>query len=148
MYIIIYYIYFRVHPALWNDRLSRMKFMGLNTVQVYVPWNFHEENEGEFNFKDWRDLPLFIKIAQDNDLLVMLRAGPYMCGEWEFGGFPAWLLNIQPTIKIRTYEEGYISKVTNWWNVLLPKMKPLLEENGGPIIGISPKSFSICLSTF
>jgi len=126
--------YSRVPSAYWLDRLARLRAMGFNAIQTYVPWNFHEENEGQFNWAGDHDLPKFIKAAQASDLLVLLRAGPYMCGEWEFGGLPAWLLGKQPPVTIRTNESGYISSVNKYWKELLPKMKPLLYENGGPIV--------------
>jgi len=126
--------YSRVPSVYWADRLARLRAMGFNAIQTYVPWNFHEENEGDFNFEGDHDLPKFIQEAQAADLLVLLRAGPYMCGEWEFGGFPAWLLAKKPPITIRTFESGYISLVDKYWSVLLSTVKPLLYENGGPII--------------
>ena len=65
--------------------------MGLNAIQTYVPCNWHEPVRGEFNWEGDRDLGQFLATAQKVGLLVVLRAGPYMCGEWEFGGLPAWL---------------------------------------------------------
>merc|ERR1712130_833301 len=37
--------YFRVHPQYWRTRLRQYKAAGLNTVDVYVPWNLHEPLE-------------------------------------------------------------------------------------------------------
>ena len=54
--------------------------------------------------------------------------------EWEFGGFPGYLLNIEPEIKIRTFESGYIGAVDSWWSTLLPQLRPLLYSQGGPIV--------------
>ena len=76
----------------WRDRLLRLQALGLNTLTTYVPWNFHEEVEGNFTFDDNRDLGAFLDLANELGLVVLLRAGPYMCGEWDLGGFPAWLL--------------------------------------------------------
>ena len=131
--------YARSPPALWKDRLLRLKAMGLNTVQTYVPWNFHESSPGQFDFTSPdRDLGAFIDLAQGLDLLVMVRLGPYICGEWEFGGFPAWLLNHgQPhnPVTLRTYEPGYISLVERYWAQLLPKvLKSRLYSSGGAVI--------------
>eukprot|EP01129_Flabellula_baltica_P011043 TRINITY_DN4755_c0_g1_i1.p1 TRINITY_DN4755_c0_g1~~TRINITY_DN4755_c0_g1_i1.p1 ORF type:complete len:628 (+),score=123.08 TRINITY_DN4755_c0_g1_i1:1051-2934(+) len=125
--------YHRIRPVYWRDRLERVKALGLNAVQVYVPWNFHEGDHGKFVFKGDRDLFSFFEIAQSLDLVVLLRPGPYICGEWDFGGLPSWLLAV-PGIKLRTYDYQYISYVDNWWNILLPKIKPYLYSNGGPIV--------------
>ena len=126
--------YSRIHPDLWADRLSRVRALGLNSITTYVPWNFHEEQPGVFDFhSDWRNLTRFIELAQRAGLLVLLRPGPYMCGEWDFGGLPAWLL-ANGTTRLRTFAEPYISRVGRFWSVLLPLVEPLLYEHGGPII--------------
>jgi beta-galactosidase GanA len=72
--------YHRTHPAYWKDRLQRMAAMGLNAVQTYVPWNFHEIQNGVWNFTGPRDLGAFLQAANDTGLIVLLRAGPYICG--------------------------------------------------------------------
>lgn len=79
-------------------------------------------------------MPAFLRTAADVGLSVLLRAGPYMCGEWEFGGFPAWLLNQTQPVTLRTYGQPYIDLVDKWWGELLPRIKPLLYANGGPVI--------------
>ncbi|MCO5584510.1 hypothetical protein L7F22_038438 [Adiantum nelumboides] len=126
--------YFRIHPKYWEDRLLRAKALGLNTIQTYVPWNLHEPRQGEFHFDGVADLESFLKLCQQLDLLVMLRAGPYICAEWDFGGFPAWLLAQQPPLRLRSSDSSYLKLVDEWWKILLPKICPLLYENGGPVI--------------
>ena len=61
-------------------------------AQVYVPWNFHESYPGQQTFKGMANVERFLDIAKDLGLMVMLRPGPYICAEWEFGGLPWWLL--------------------------------------------------------
>ena len=61
-------------------------------AQVYVPWNFHEAYPGQQTFKGMANVEQFLDIAKDLGLMVMLRPGPYICAEWEFGGLPWWLL--------------------------------------------------------
>ena len=53
----------------------------------YVPWNVHELTPGEYTFTGFADLPTFLKLAKEEDLVVLLRLGPYICGEWEFVSF-------------------------------------------------------------
>nr|CAD7438231.1 unnamed protein product [Timema bartmani] len=92
--------YFRVHPVYWRDRLQKLRALGFNTVQIYFPWNLHEPRKDVYDFGDgdndmsaFLDFKKFIQIAQEEDLLVNARAGPYICAEWEFGGLPR--LNIE-----------------------------------------------------
>jgi beta-galactosidase GanA len=60
-------------------------------VQVYVPWNVHEPFPGQYNWEGIADLEAYLALAQDLGLYVLLRPGPYICAEWDFGGFPWWL---------------------------------------------------------
>ncbi|XP_071499664.1 beta-galactosidase-like [Diadema antillarum] len=125
--------YSRVPAFYWQDRLDKMKMAGLNTLQTYVMWNYHEPSPGEYNFTGDHDLFAFLKMVNDTGLAVILRAGPYICGEWDLGGLPAWLLKI-PDIVLRSSNDLYMSQVTVWMNYLLPKLVPYLYANGGPII--------------
>ena len=84
--------YSRIPHEYWRDRLKRAKAMGLNTISTYVFWNFHEKQPGVFDFKGQADLSDFLHIAQEEGLYVILRPGPYVCAEWDFGGYPWWLL--------------------------------------------------------
>ena len=126
--------YFRVPRIYWQDRLSKAKALGLNTIQTYVAWNTHEQKEGVYNFEDENDILHFIDIAQDNDLLVILRPGPYIDAEWEFGGFPWWLAKNKSLIMRSTEDKRYLHFVEQWMNVLLEILKPKLYKNGGPVV--------------
>ncbi|XP_034448858.1 beta-galactosidase [Hippoglossus hippoglossus] len=127
--------YSRIPRVYWKDRLLKMYMAGLNAVQTYIPWSFHEESPGQYNFTGDRDLPHFLKVAQDVGLLVILRAGPYICAEWDMGGLPAWLLK-KKNIVLRSSDPDYIAAVDRWMGKLLPMMKPYLYQNGGPIISV------------
>ena len=125
--------YFRVVPEYWRDRLLKLKAMGCNTVETYIPWNFHETNRGEFNFEDDHDVCRFIRIAQELGLWVIIRPSPYICAEWEFGGFPAWLL-AQDGMRFRCNYEPYMKEFLAYFDELLPRLAPLQITHGGPII--------------
>ncbi|KAF7494158.1 Beta-galactosidase [Sarcoptes scabiei] len=125
--------YFRVPKPFWFDRLRKMKYGGLNAIQTYVEWSSHEPEPGQYRFDHDLDLIEFIRLANELDLLVVLRVGPYICAERDMGGYPSWLLNI-PNIKIRTDDPKYLEQVERWLSVLLPKIRPFLYRNGGPII--------------
>ena len=128
--------YFRSSPSQWNARLSAARAAGLNAIQFYVPWNFHSPSPGVFDFTLRRDLSRFLDLAYQNNLLVMMRLGPYVCGEWDFGGFPWYMIQKYPQgLPIRTSNASYMAMVTDWWSSLLPYIKPYTyNANGGPIV--------------
>ena len=84
--------YPRIPRAYWEHRIKQCKALGMNTICLYVFWNFHEEKPGEFDFTGQKDLAEFCRLCQKNDMYVILRPGPYVCAEWEMGGLPWWLL--------------------------------------------------------
>uniref|UniRef100_A0A0P4WBE4 Beta-galactosidase n=2 Tax=Scylla olivacea TaxID=85551 RepID=A0A0P4WBE4_SCYOL len=127
--------YFRVLPSEWRDRLRKMRMAGFNALQTYVEWASHEPEYGMYDFSGMRNLTHFLTIAQEEDLVVILRLGPYMDAERDMGGFPYWLLNKNPDMRLRSSDPTYLKYVDIWFrDVLLPIVKPLLYENGGPII--------------
>lgn len=97
--------YFRTTPGKWRQALHNLRAMGGNTVETYIPWNLHEPEQGQFNFSWIADLPAFIQMAADEGLYVILRPGPYICAEWEYGGYPYWLLNT--TKRVRSQDPQY-----------------------------------------
>jgi beta-galactosidase len=125
--------YFRVVPQYWQDRLEKLKAMGCNTVETYIPWNMHEPKKGTFCFGGMLDVVQFVKLAQKLGLYVILRPSPYICAEWEFGGLPAWLL-AQDDMKYRMSYEPFLTHVAEYYSKLLPKLVPLQIDQGGPVI--------------
>ncbi|THD25137.1 Beta-galactosidase [Fasciola hepatica] len=126
--------YFRIPRDYWSDRLNKAKQAGLDAIEIYVPWNYHEPEEGIYNFEGNADVEHFLELAAKYDLLVIFRAGPYICAEWDFGGLPAWLLRKNPNMKIRSSAPDYMVEVTRWMDKLLPRIRRFLYSNGGPII--------------
>ncbi|NWY11244.1 BGAL galactosidase, partial [Aphelocoma coerulescens] len=127
--------YARVPRPAWRDRLLKMYMSGLNAVQVYVPWNYHEMLPGVYDFTGNRDVEAFLDLTAELGLLVILRPGPYICAEWDMGGLPAWLL-WKPDITLRTSDPAYLAAVDSWLHILLPKIKPHLYQHGGNIISV------------
>ncbi|WP_265799509.1 beta-galactosidase [Pedobacter sp. MC2016-05] len=125
--------YSRIPKPYWRHRLKMMKAMGLNAVATYVFWNYHETTPGVWDFSsDNRDVSEYIKIAQEEGLFVILRPGPYVCAEWEFGGYP-WFLP-QNGITIRGNNKPYLDATKAYFTRLYQEVKSLLITNGGPII--------------
>lgn len=127
--------YFRIPEEYWEDRLLKLRASGLNTVETYVPWNYHEKKQGVFDFSGMLDIERFVKTAQDLGLYVIVRPGPYICAEWDLGGLPSWLLK-DKNIRLRCWDKKYINAVENFFKVLIPKLLPFQESNGGKLIAM------------
>lgn len=127
--------YFRVPPQYWDDRLRKMKLMGLNTVETYVPWNLHEPQPGRFCFDGWLDLAGFIGRAAEAGLYAIVRPGPYICAEWDMGGLPAWLLQ-DPKMQLRCMYPPYLNAVDRFFDALIPHLAPLQISRGGPVLAM------------
>ncbi|MFC0275295.1 beta-galactosidase family protein [Enterococcus devriesei] len=126
--------YFRVDPNDWYHSLYNLKALGFNTVETYVPWNLHEPQKNEFHFEGILDLERFLSIAQELGLYAIVRPSPYICAEWEFGGFPAWLLT--ESQRLRSNENAYLNHVADYYDVLMKKIVPHQLSNGGNILMI------------
>ncbi|XP_070565060.1 LOW QUALITY PROTEIN: beta-galactosidase-like [Ptychodera flava] len=126
--------YARIPKDYWQDRLKKMYTAGLNAIQIYIPWNLHEPKPGQFNFEGQADLATFLQTANDTGLLVIARIGPYICGEWDMGGLPSWLLKNNPNIRLRSSDPDYLDPVGKWWDALLQIISLFLYKNGGPVV--------------
>jgi len=127
--------YPRVPRADWADRFHKAKAMGLNTITTYVFWNVHEPRPGVYDFSGQNDVAEYIREAQAAGLNVILRPGPYVCAEWELGGYPSWLLK-DTTLVLRSTDPKYTAAVHRWFQRLGQEIQPLLLKNGGPIIAV------------
>ena len=125
--------YFRIPREYWRDRLLKLKECGFNTVETYTCWNLHEPREGEFDFSGGLDIKEYIKIAGEVGLNVILRPGPYICAEWEFGGLPAWLLTYE-NVPLRCNDTSFLAFVRRYYKALFDEVRPYLAVNGGSIV--------------
>lgn len=107
--------------------------MGVNTIQTYIPWNLHEVAPLQYDFTGEKDILRFLDIANELGLLVILRPGPYICAEWDFGGFPWWLAK-NKTLQMRTSDSTFMHNVQVWFYAILPMLKNKLYKYGGPVI--------------
>ena len=127
--------YTRVPREYWRDRLKMAKAMGINTITTYVFWNVHEVTPGHYDFSGQNDVAEFIREAKQEGLYVILRPGPYVCSEWEFGGLPAWLLK-DPDTKVRSTDPKFMQPVQRWLHRLGQELAPLQLTRGGNIIAV------------
>lgn len=129
--------YPRSTPQMWPKLFHAAKAGGLDVVETYVFWNGHEAVENEFDFAERYDIVRFVKEAAKAGLYVMVRIGPYVCAEWNFGGFPVWL-KLKKGIVFRTYNDIFMEKMKAWTEkvVKLLKDSALMYPQGGPVIAL------------
>jgi len=132
--------YARIPHEYWKHRLQMIKAMGLNTVATYIFWNYHETAPGVWDFKTGnRNLREFVKLAADEGLMVILRPGPYACAEWEFGGYPWWLVKNKELV-IRTNNKPFLDSCNVYINKLIDQVRDLQITKGGPVIMIQAEN--------
>jgi len=126
--------YFRLPEETWRDRLLKLKATGANTVETYMSWNLHEPKPGQFDFSGNLNIAKFIELADEVGLLFILRPGPYICSEWDFGGLPAWLLS-DYDMRVRSTYPGYQEAAKRFLDQVYDITKPYMRTTaGGPII--------------
>lgn len=130
-----------MHPAripaeYWKHRIRMAKAMGCNTISAYIFWNYHESEEGVYDFSTGNhNIASFIKMVQEEDMWLILRPGPYVCAEWELGGIPPYLLRI-PDIKLRCMDPRYMAAAERYITRLAEEIRPYLITKGGPLLMI------------
>ncbi|KAH9288853.1 hypothetical protein KI387_032970, partial [Taxus chinensis] len=127
--------YPRSTPEMWPDIIQKSKDGGLDVIDTYVFWNLHEAIQGQYYFGGEFDLVRFVKTVQRAGLFVHLRIGPYVCAEWNYGGFPLWLHFI-PGIEFRIDNEPFKREMQRFTSKIVTMMKEeqLFASQGGPII--------------
>ena len=125
--------YPRVPLEHWRDRFRKAKAMGLNAITTYVFWNLHEKQPGKFDFSGNLDVVRFAKIAQEEGLFLIVRPGPYICTEWDFGGIPSWLLR-EKDMQVRTKDARFLAASERYMKEVGKRLVPLQIQNGGNII--------------
>lgn len=131
--------YPRIPHQYWRHRLKMMKAMGLNTVATYVFWNLHEPEPGKWDFTGDKNLAEYIKTAGEEGMMVILRPGPYVCAEWEFGGYPWWLQNVEG-MEIRRDNPEFLKYTKRYIDRLYKEVGDLQVSKGGPIIMVQAEN--------
>ena len=114
--------------------MRKLRLAGLNTLQTYVEWSSHEPAPGQYVFDGALNISHYITTAQNVGLDVILRPGPFIDAERDFGGLPSWLLKDGDNIKLRTKDKRFMDRVSVWYNRLFQELNKHLFKNGGPII--------------
>ncbi|HVU59069.1 MAG TPA: alpha-N-acetylglucosaminidase TIM-barrel domain-containing protein [Puia sp.] len=125
--------YARIPHALWRDRLLRLKRAGFNCIEIYTFWNWHEPQEGKFDFSGDHDLGAFLRLAGSMGLYAIVRVGPYYCAEWDNGGYPLWL-RFKKGVRVREDNEAFERCVDRFFDKLLPVVFSQQIQQGGPVI--------------
>src|SRR5215471_3248160 len=125
--------YPRIPRQYWRDRMRKARAMGLNTICTYIFWNLHEPKPGQFDFSGNLDVAAFVRTAQEEGLWVIIRPGPYICTEWDFGGLPSWLL-ATPDMKVRSADPKFLAAADSYIKRVGKQLEPLQITKGGPII--------------
>jgi beta-galactosidase len=125
--------YPRIPKEYWEHRIQAAKALGMNTICLYVFWNYHEPEEGKYDFSGQKDIAAFCKLAQKHDMYVIVRPGPYVCAEWEMGGLPWWLLK-KKDIKLREQDPYFMERTKLFMNEVGKQLADLQISKGGNII--------------
>jgi beta-galactosidase len=125
--------YTRVPREAWRQRMKMAKAMGLNTIGTYVFWNVQEPQKGQYDFTGNHDVAEFVKIAKEEGLWVILRPSPYVCAEWEFGGYPYWLEK-EHGLQVRSKEPKYLEAYHKYIMQIGKQLAPLQINHGGNIL--------------
>jgi beta-galactosidase len=124
----------RIPAEYWKHRIQMAKAMGCNTISAYLFWNHHEATEGIYDFHTGnRNISRFIATAAEEGMWVIIRPGPYVCAEWEFGGIPPYLLR-NPELKIRCIDPYYMKAAERYISRLADVLRPHLITNGGRVL--------------
>ncbi|MCX2475321.1 beta-galactosidase [Pedobacter sp. MC2016-05] len=127
--------YARIPKQAWRDRMKMAKSMGLNTIGTYIFWNLHEPEKGVFDFSGDHDIVDFVTTAKEEGLWVILRPSPYVCAEWEYGGYPYWLQS-EKGLVVRSRNSKYLKEYRKYINEIGKRLAPLQIKNGGNILMI------------
>ncbi|XP_027343447.1 beta-galactosidase 7-like [Abrus precatorius] len=127
--------YPRSTAEMWPDIIQKAKDGGLDAIESYVFWDRHEPVRREYDFSGNLDFIKFFQLVQEAGLYAIIRIGPYVCAEWNYGGFPLWLHNM-PGIELRTNNAIYKNEMQVFTTKIVNMLKEakLFASQGGPII--------------
>ena len=122
--------YYRIPAKEWPDRLKKAVEAGFNTVTSYIPWDWHEYEEGKFDFSGRtcpeRNILKYIKEVEKAGLYFIARVGPVANAEMAWEGLPGWLLRDYPDVRAKTSDGGFFhhGKLVSYLN---PKFQKFVD---------------------
>lgn len=125
--------YFRMPKEEWQNVLMKAKLAGMNCIDTYFAWNVHEPEEGQWSFDGDNDCGAFLDLCAELGMYVITRPGPFICAEWDFGGFPYWLETKQG-IQFRQNNEVYLHYVDLYFDQIIPIIRERQLSAGGNVI--------------
>ncbi|MBL7070978.1 MAG: beta-galactosidase [Candidatus Omnitrophica bacterium] len=144
--------YFRIPKDKWVDRLRKARETGLNTISTYIPWAWHEHEEGQFDFtgktSPQKDLIYFIKLVKNAGFNLIARIGPTSNAEIKGEGTPPWFLenyqearaknrkgsNVPHEAMVSYMHPVFQERVSGWYSKILPIIHKNSFTKGGPVI--------------
>ena len=131
--------YSRVPESEWRREIHKMKAGGINIISTYIFWIHHEPEEGKWNWSGNHNLRRFVRICAEENVMLVLRLGPFCHGEVYQGGIPSWVhekAGQNPKYKIRARTPGFLEDCTELYNTIFAQVNGLLWKDGGPVVGV------------
>lgn len=143
--------YFRTPPDVWEHRLGLLKTAGFNAVATYIPWRWHEPEEGHLDLDGhsypMRNLAGFLDLAASMDLWILPRPGPYIMAETINEGIPDWVFARYPQVafvdqhgrpqNIVSYlHPDFLACVARWYRAVFGVLAPRQVTRGGRILAV------------
>ncbi|MCS2867314.1 beta-galactosidase [Bacteroides thetaiotaomicron] len=131
--------YSRVPESEWRREIRKMKAGGINIISTYIFWIHHEPEEGKWNWSGNHNLRRFVRICAEENVMLVLRLGPFCHGEVYQGGIPSWVhekAGQNPKYKIRARTPGFLEDCTKLYNTIFAQVNGLLWKDGGPVVGV------------
>lgn len=126
----------RIPRRYWRQRVRAAKAMGLNTIAFYTFWNALEQADGSWDFSGMNDIAAFIDLCAEEGMWVLFRPGPFVCGEWDMGGLPSYLLKDGSAELRNTRNASFMAAQTRYLDKMAAIAIPRLAEKGGNILMI------------
>lgn len=141
--------YFRTPVEHWPHRLSLLQAAGFNAVATYIPWLWHEPDEGAFDFDGhshpMRNLAGFLDLAADMGLFLIARPGPYIMAETINEGIPPWVFARYPQVAVVAQDgrpcniasylhPDFRACVARWYRAVFGVLAPRQVTRGGRIV--------------
>jgi hypothetical protein len=123
--------YFRCPKELWRERFQKIKDAGFNCVETYAAWNAAEEEMpsslNDFSKVHLQDFDDWMTMAESFGFYIIVRPGPYICAEWDGGGYPRWLVArkkpaspLRKEAWLRTDDPVYLDWCKHWYDAVCP----------------------------